>query len=172
YLRVNRADIMGFSNGAGVAMQVAIRHPERVRKLIFVSYMTKRAGAYQWLWDSMKKANFSGMPQPLKDAFLKVNPDPQQLRTMCEKDIERIQNFEDVLDADVRSIRAPTLFVVGDKDLTKAEHVAELSRTIPNARLMILPGVHGEFLGELLTAKNNSRAPELTAGFIEEFLNQ
>jgi pimeloyl-ACP methyl ester carboxylesterase len=165
YLDVNQADLMGFSNGAGVAMQVAIRHPHRVRKLIFASYMTKRTGAYSWLWDSMKKANFSGMPQPLKDAFLKVNPDPQKLRMMCEKDIERIQNFKDVPDEDVRSIRAPTLIMIGDKDVSKPEHAIELSHTIPDARLIILPGGHGEYLGELLTA-------EFTAGFIEEFLNQ
>lgn len=171
YLHVRQADVMGFSNGAGVAMQVAIRHPERIHKLVFVSYMSKRTGAYPWLWESMKKASFSNMPQPLKEAFLKVNPDPQNLRTMCEKDIERIQNFKDVPDKDVRSIRAPTLVMIGDKDVTKPEHAVELSHLIPNAQLMILPGAHGEFLGELLSGKPTSRAPEFTTGFIEEFLN-
>lgn len=172
YLNVNQADVMGFSNGAGVAMQMAIRHPEQVRKLIFVSYMTKRNGAYPWLWDFMKKTDFSGMPQPLKDEFLKVNPDPQSLRTMSEKDIERMQNFKDVPDKDVRSIRAPTLIMIGDKDVTRPEHAVELSHMISNARLIILPGAHGEFLGELLTGNKASHAPEFTAGFIEEFLRQ
>src|SRR5262245_7763649 len=44
-LDVRTADVMGFSNGASVAMQVAIRHPALVRKLIFASSMTKRSGA-------------------------------------------------------------------------------------------------------------------------------
>lgn len=172
YLHIKQADIMGFSNGAGVAMQVAIRHPERIHKLVFVSYMTKRTGAYSWLWDAMKNANFSNMPQPLKDAFLKVNPDRKMLKNMCEKDIERMQNFKDVPDDDVRNIRTPTLIVIGDKDVIKPEHAVELSRLIPNTRLMILPGAHGEFLGELLTGQAVSHAPEFTGGFIEEFLDR
>jgi pimeloyl-ACP methyl ester carboxylesterase len=172
YLHVDQADVMGFSNGAGVAMQVAIRHRHRVRKLVFTAYMAKRNGAYPWLWDSMKNASFSTMPQSLKDAFLKVNPDPQRLKKMCEKDIERIQNFKDVPNKDVNSIHAPTLIIIGDKDVTKPEHAVELSHTIPNSRLMILPGAHGEYLGELLTGRTASHAPEFTAGYIEEFLDQ
>lgn len=171
HLDIEQADVMGFSNGAGVAMQVAIRHPALVRKLVFVSYMTKKSGAHPWLWDAMKAADFSSMPQPLKDSFLKVNPDLQKLKSMCEKDIERMQNFKDVPDKEVRSIRVPTLILIGDKDVTKPEHAVDLSRMIPNSRLVILPGAHGEFLGELLTAKPNSRAPEYTAGMIEEFLD-
>lgn len=172
YLHMKQADVMGFSNGAGVAMQVAIRHPERIHKLVFISYMTKRNGAYPWLWDFMKQANFANMPQPLKDAFLKVNPDPQKLQTMCEKDIERMQNFKDIPDRDVKGIRAPTLIMIGDKDVTKPEHAVELSRMIPNSSLIILPGAHGEFLGELLSGKATSHAPDFTAGFIEEFLDR
>jgi pimeloyl-ACP methyl ester carboxylesterase len=153
-------------------MQIALRHPDRIHKLIFTSYMSKKQGAYPWLWEFMKHANFSGMPQPLKDAFLKVNPDPEKLRVMGEKDIERMQNFNDVRDEDVKSIHVPTLIMIGDKDVVKPEHAVELSRMIAGARLIILPGAHGEFLGELLTGKEGSRSPELTAGFIEEFLNQ
>ena len=172
YLNVNQADIMGFSNGAGVAMQVAIKNPEIVHKLVYISYFTKRTGAYPWLWDAMRKANFENMPQPLKEASLKVNPDLEKLKNMCAKDIERMKKFKDVPDKDIRSIRAETLIIIGDRDVTKPEHAIELSHKIPKTRLMILPGAHGEFLGELLTAKPNSRAPEFTAGFIEEFLNQ
>jgi pimeloyl-ACP methyl ester carboxylesterase len=171
HLQVKQADVMGFSNGAGVAMQVAIRHPERIRKLVFASYMTKRKGAYPWLWEAMKTASFSNMPQPLKDAFLKVNPDPAKLRNMCEKDIERMRSFRDVGEKSVRSIRAPTLVLIGDRDVAPPEHAAEVSRMIPGARLMILPGAHGEYMGELLTAKPGSRAPELTARLIGEFLS-
>lgn len=170
YLNIQQADIMGFSNGAGVAMQMAIRHPEQTRKLVFVSYMSKKSGVYPWLWDFMKKADFAGMPQPLKDEFLKVNPDLQKLKNMCEKDIERMRNFKDVPDKDVKSIRAPTLILIGDKDVTQPAHAVELNHMIANSRLMILPGAHGEFIGELLALNKASHSPEYTAGFIEEFL--
>jgi pimeloyl-ACP methyl ester carboxylesterase len=172
YLKITQADVMGFSNGAGVAMEMAIRHPEQVRKLVFASYFTKKRGAQPGFWDFMKKADFAGMPQPLKDAFLKVNPDIDALKNMCAKDIERMQHFKEIPDKDVRSIQASTLIMIGDKDVVKPEHAVELNHLIVNSRLMILPGGHGEYLGEILAAKPGGHAPEYTAGFIEDFLNQ
>src|SRR5689334_12252262 len=94
HLKVEKADLFGFSNGASVALQVAIRHPELVRKLVFASSFTKKDGAPPQLWELMSKADFSNMPQPLKDAFLKVNPDEKQLRTMHDKDAARMRSFQ------------------------------------------------------------------------------
>ena len=170
-LEVETADIMGFSNGASVALQLALRHPARVRRLVFASSMTKRSGAPPQFWQFIDRGTFADMPQPLKDAFLKVNPDPQQLRAMHDKDLERMQHFVETSDADVSSVRAPTLVLLGDHDLPTPEHGLELTRLIPRARLMILRGGHGDYLGELTQAKKGSRAPELTAGLIEEFLD-
>ena len=89
YLKVDKADVFGFSNGASIALQIAIRHSELVRKLVFASSMTRRDGARPELWEFMKQADFSNMPQPLKDAFLRVNPDARQLRAMHDKDAAR-----------------------------------------------------------------------------------
>jgi pimeloyl-ACP methyl ester carboxylesterase len=171
YLNVDKADIFGFSNGASVALQVAIRHPQLVRKMVFASSITKRDGAQPQLWEFIKQADFSNMPQPLKDAFLRVNPDGQQLRTMHDKDAARMQNFKDVPDALVGSVRAPTLIVLGDQDIVKPEHAVELTRLIPGARLLILPGGHGDYLGEAVMTQRDTRYPELTARLIEEFLD-
>jgi pimeloyl-ACP methyl ester carboxylesterase len=118
----------------------------------------------------MKQADFSNMPQPLKDAFLRVNPDVQQLKTMHDKDAARMQNFEDVPDDMIRSVGAPTLIVLGDQDIVKPEHAVELTRLISGARLLILPGGHGDYLGEMVMTQTNTRYPELTARLIEEFL--
>ena len=104
-LKVARADVFGFSNGASIGLQLAIRHPQAVRKLVFASSMTKRAGADPQLWAFMQSADISNMPQPLKDAFLKVNPDPAKLKTMHDKDAERMRNFTDVPDADLRALQ-------------------------------------------------------------------
>ena len=171
HLGIERADLFGFSNGASVALQVAIRHPQIVRKLVFASSITRRSGADPRLWESIKDADFSNMPQPLKDAFLRVNPDPRKLRTMHDKDAARMQTFEDVPDAAVRSIRAPTLIVLGDRDIVKPEHAVELTRLIPDARLLIMPGGHGDYLGEAVITQKETRHPELTARLIEEFLD-
>lgn len=171
YLKVDKADILGFSNGASIALQVAIRHPQLVRKVVFASSMTRRDGARPELWEFMNQADFSNMPQPLKDAFLRVNRDVQQLKTMHDKDAARMRNFEDVPDDLVRAIRAPTLIVLGDQDIVKPEHALELARQIPSARLLMLPGGHGDYLGEAVMTQSETRYPELTAGLIVEFLD-
>jgi pimeloyl-ACP methyl ester carboxylesterase len=171
YLKVSGADLLGFSNGASVALQVAIRHPELVRKLVFASSITKREGAHPQLWEFMEQADFSNMPQPLKDAFLRVNPDTQQLETMHDKDAARMRNFKDVPDDLVRSVRAPTLIVLGDQDIVRLEHAVELTRLISGARLLILPAGHGDYLGEAVMTQKDTRYPEQTAALIEEFLD-
>src|SRR5688572_30467327 len=54
-LKVSQADLLGFSNGASVALQVAIRHPQLVRKLVFASSLTKREGAQPQVWEFIKQ---------------------------------------------------------------------------------------------------------------------
>jgi pimeloyl-ACP methyl ester carboxylesterase len=171
HLKVDKADIFGFSNGASVALQVAIRHPQLVRKLVFASSFTKKDGAQPQLWEFIEQADFSNMPQPLKDAFLRVNPDVQQLKTMHDKDAARMKSFKDVPDDLVRSVRAPTLILLGDQDIVKPEHAVELLRLISGARLLILPGGHGDYLGEAVMTQKDTRSPELTAQLIAEFLD-
>lgn len=171
HLKIEQADLMGFSNGASVALYTAIRHPELVRRLVFASSFTKHDGARPEFWEFMAKADFSAMPQPLKDAFLRSNPDPQKLRNMHDKDLARMRSFLDLPDDALRTIRARTLVVLGDRDIVKPEHGVELSKRIPDARLLVLPGGHGDYLGELVMSKGPSRYPELTAGLVEEFLD-
>lgn len=170
YLNIEKADLFGFSNGASVAMSLAIKHPSRVRKLIYASSITKRSGAHPQIWDFIKKSDFSQMPQPLKDAFLKVNPDSAKLRVMQEKTRERMINFVDLSDNDVRSIKAETLILMGDHDVGRLEHAIELARMIPKARLMILPYGHGDYIGEASSTQRISGVPAFTAGFVEDFL--
>lgn len=171
HLNIEQADFFGFSNGASVALHIAIRHPRLVRTLIFASSFATRAGAIPQFWGFMERADFSNMPQPLKDAYLKVNPDPHKLRVMHDKDAARMGNFEDVSEEDLRSVQAPTLVVIGDRDIVKPEHAIELTRLIPRARLLILPGNHGDYIGEAVMSRGDSPYPALTVGLIEAFLD-
>jgi pimeloyl-ACP methyl ester carboxylesterase len=169
-LDIEQADLFGFSNGASVAMQVAIRHRQLVRKLVFASSMTKKSGVHPQFWSFIEQADFATMPQPLKDAFLKHNPDPKKLRAMHDKDAQRMQRFQDVPDADVRSIRAKTLVMIGDRDVPTREHAVEMAQLIPDSRLVVLLGGHGDYLGEALTTSEVSNYPELTAALIKAFI--
>jgi pimeloyl-ACP methyl ester carboxylesterase len=172
HLGVAQADLFGFSNGARVALEVAIRHPALVRKLVFASSFTRRDGAVPGFWEFMKDADFSSMPEPLKDAFLRVNPDTAQLRRMHDKDARRMQSFEDLPDDRVRSVGAPTLVVLGDRDIVRMEHAIALTRLLPDARLLVLPGGHGDYLGEAVTTRRESRLPDITAALIDTYLNE
>jgi pimeloyl-ACP methyl ester carboxylesterase len=78
--------------------------------------------------------------------------------------------FRDWTDASLKSIRAKTLLIVGDKDVVTTGHTINMSHLIPHARLMVLPGVHGSYMGEVCTVQTGSKIPELTVGVIDEFL--
>jgi pimeloyl-ACP methyl ester carboxylesterase len=172
HLRVSQADVFGFSNGASVALQVAIRHPEVVRKLVFASSFTTRDGAQPQLWEFIRQADVATMPQPLKDAFLEVNPDPQKLKTMHDKDAARIAGFTDVPESAVRAVRAPALIITGDRDVTRLEHAVELARLFPDARLLVLPSGHGDYLAEAWSAPADTDYADITARLLERFLSE
>ena len=61
--------------------------------------------------------------------------------------------------------------MLGDQDIVKPEHAIELARLISGARLLILPGGHGDYLGEAVMTQKDTRSPELTAQLIAEFLD-
>ena len=169
-LDVPHADILGFSNGGSTALQVAIRHPERVRKLIAISAIYRRDGMQPWFWDFMANASFDDMPQLYKDAFLRINPDHAALVNMHDKDRARMLAFTDWKASDIQRITSPTLVVVSDKDVVRPEHAIEMAHLLPNGRLAVFLGGHGEFFGEAMSPHPESRVPELFAAMVEEFL--
>lgn len=169
-LGVEKADVLGFSNGGQTALELGIRHPERVRRLVVASAFYKRAGVPAAFWESMAHAKFADMPQVYKDAYLKINPDSAALHNMFEKDAQRMQTFQGWTDEDIRSIQAPTLVVIGDQDLVQPEHAVEMRRLLPRGHLAILPGTHGSYLGEAMAPDPRSRVPELFAALVDEFL--
>ena len=170
YLKIGNANFFGFSNGGTTTMQIAIRHPDIVNKIVVVSANYKRDGMIPGFFDGMQSATLADMPAPLKDAYLKVAPE-SHLQVMFEKDVARMLNFEDIPEDDLRSIKAPALIMASDHDVITLEHTAEMSRVIPGANLIILPGTHGSFIGaaEAGTSKG-SKLPEITAALVEEFL--
>ena len=64
----------------------------------------------------------------------------------------------------------PTLIMTGDRDVTRLEHAIELSRLFPDARLLVLPSGHGDYLAEVSTAPADADYAEITARLVERFL--
>jgi pimeloyl-ACP methyl ester carboxylesterase len=169
-LKIKKANIFGFSNGGTTTLQFAIRHPEMTNKIIVASAFYKRSGAPDWFWPMMNNPTFEGMPQPFKEAFLKINPDPKALRQMYERDVARMQSFTDISDEQIKSIKAPTLIIMGDKDVVTSSHAAEMQNILSGARLAIFPGGHGDYIGEITTPQDKVFI-NATASMITKFLN-
>lgn len=139
-LGIERADFLGFSNGGTIVLQVAIRHPGLVRKLVVASAMFRRDGLPPGFWEGMARASLQSMPAELREAYLKVAPHPEQLQAFHDKSVKRMLEFRDWPPEVIRSIEAPTLVMNGDADVTRPEHAVELFRLLPHAQLAVLPG--------------------------------
>src|SRR5688572_8540652 len=170
-LNIEKADFLGFSNGGNTVMQLAIRHPQVVNKIIVASAFYKRSGMFPQFWDAMKKGTIADMPQSLKEAFLKVTPDSTKLQNLFEKCAKRMLEFKDWDDVQLKSIHAPTLLVTGDTDVAMPEHTVQMYRLIPKCQLMIIPGGHGKYMGET-SFTNTERNVQSFVLLVEEFLKQ
>jgi pimeloyl-ACP methyl ester carboxylesterase len=172
HLGIGKADFMGFSNGGTSCLQIAIRHPELVNKLVLSSTTYKREGMQPGFFEGFQYASLENMPAMLRKAYLDANPDPIGLQRMFDRDVARMKNFKDISDANIKSIMVPVFVINGDKEVVLAEHALKLSRTLPNAQLAILPGGHGDYIGEICAADKNSKIPDLVRAMIESFLNE
>lgn len=169
YLDVKQANILGFSNGGTTTLNIAIRYPQLVNKIIPIACNYQREGMMAGFFDSMQHATIDMMPQPLKDAFLDVTPDQGLLHNMFTKDRDRMINFKDMTDDQLRSIKNDALFMVGDRDVMSVAHVLKMSQLIEGAQLVVLPGFHGEMLGEVCSAPGGHK-PAICAALINDFL--
>jgi pimeloyl-ACP methyl ester carboxylesterase len=158
YLHVEKADVMGYSLGGGVALQVAIRHPGVVRKLVVVSAAATRSGWYPEILAAEAQMNAAVAEQmkqsPMYALYASLAPRPQDWPVVVTKLGELLK-----LDYDwskgIANITAPTLLVFGDQDAVQMPAIAALFGLFgggrhaptfdgsgrPRAQLAILPGV-------------------------------
>jgi pimeloyl-ACP methyl ester carboxylesterase len=155
-LEVERADVMGYSQGGGVALQLALRHPQLVSKLVTLSATYRRDGWYPSVSQALEGLSADlFVDTPVGEAFRQHTADPTAFDAYIEK--MRVLNIEDqnITDAQMRSIQAKTMVIVGDADGVRPEHAVamfelrgggdeEAAATgaiskVPQARLVILP---------------------------------
>jgi len=152
HLEIEKADVFGYSMGGGVALQVAIRHPEVVRKLVVASASYTSDGMHAELLEmipSITPEAFAG--SPIEEAYLQTAPNPEDFPTLVAK-LKRL-DMEPFAwpPEDVRGIAAPTLLITGDSDVVRLEHAVELFRLLgggvmgdlaglPKSQLAVLPG--------------------------------
>lgn len=170
-LAISKADILGFSNGGQTSIEIALRHPEKVNKIILASAFYKRSAVVPQFWEGFNHATLNDMPQVLQDGSLAANNSQELLLNMFNKDVQRMKTFKDWSDEQMRSISAPTLVINGNNDICSLEHAIEMYRIIPNCTLAILPGGHGTYLGAIEALDNANWTQSYAANLIEEFLD-
>ncbi|MFC5906198.1 alpha/beta fold hydrolase [Streptacidiphilus monticola] len=172
-LGLGPVDVLGFSNGGQVALQLAIRHPGAVRRLVAASAPFRRDGMVDGFWDGLAAATSADLPQPYREADLAVSGDPAHAERMFQLDRDlMLTGFTDWPDELLAGITAPTLVVAADRDVVRVDHAARLASLIPGARLLVVPGNHGDYLGELAAAAGDSGPLERTLPFLTAFLDE
>jgi pimeloyl-ACP methyl ester carboxylesterase len=166
-LKVERADVLGYSQGGGVALQLALRHPTLINKLVSLSATYRKDGWYPVVSRALEGLNakaFAG--SPVEAAFKKHTPDPQAFEAYVEKMKVLNINDQNITDAQMRSISARTMVIVGDADGVRPEHAVAMFKLrgggdeeaattgmltkVPAARLVILPATsHIAISGEV-----------------------
>jgi pimeloyl-ACP methyl ester carboxylesterase len=145
-LGIEQADFFGYSMGGGIALQIAIRHPDLGRRLVVAAANYDPAGYYPEVLEGiqdLKPEDFAG--SPWLEAYARVAPNPEDWPALLDL------WFEGWPREDIASIAAPALVIVGDSDVVRPEHAVEMFRLLgggvpgdlagpPRSRLAVLPG--------------------------------
>ena len=171
-LEIAKADFLGYSNGGHTLIEIVLRHPAIVNKMIIASSFYKRSAALPQFWEGFDHATIDVMPRSLKDGFLKVNNSEEALLNMFHKDVQKMKTFKGWADEEMRSINAPALIINGNNDVGSVEHAVEMYHTLPNAQLLILPGKHGVYIGAVEYLDNGKWNQYYIADMINDFLDE
>jgi pimeloyl-ACP methyl ester carboxylesterase len=133
HLKLDKPDVVGYSLGGGVALQTAVRHPDKVRRLVVVSANIRRdaipaemlaqqgqlsAGAV----DFMKET-------PMYQLYQRVAPRPEDFPRLLDKMGESMSKDFDFTE-EVRGLKVPTLIVAGDADMAPPSHYVEVFKLL------------------------------------------
>jgi pimeloyl-ACP methyl ester carboxylesterase len=170
---IDKADVFGYSMGAAAGLQLAIRHPKKVNKLVAASVAYDAAG-----WQPEFKALIPQMTvemfirSPFAEDYRKLAADPEGFPALVKKLIQ-LEKEPLEWEEDVRAMTTPVLIIGGDADVTTLEHsiamfrllgggaMGDMGKPLPASRLAVLPATSH-------TAVINQT--DLLLGFIEPFL--
>ena len=129
YLKIKQADVLGYSMGGGVAMQLAIRHPERVRKVVSISAVFRSDGVVKEATEALTRLEagmFKG--SPIETEYKKLSPTPDQFETFVKHVVQFASKPYDFGAEKMKATKAPMLFIHGDADGVRLDYIAEVFR--------------------------------------------
>jgi pimeloyl-ACP methyl ester carboxylesterase len=169
HLGIGNADFFGYSSGSAVAMELAIKRPELVRKLAVASFAYKLDGLHPGLLEGIAGLTPEALAgTPFEEAYAKSAPNPDDWPTLISKITQMDQDLPEWPPEAIQSLAAPVLLIIGDSDIVRPEHAVETFRLLgggvigdlvglPRSRLAILPGTthitlvdRGDWLASML----------------------
>ena len=152
YLKIENADLFGYSMGGGVALQAAIRHPALIRKLVIASASYNTEGWYPELIamiPTLTPEVFEG--SPFKNEYDSLAPNPKNWPRLVDKLKQLDTTNYNWRPRTIQSIQAPALIIIGDSDAIRPEHALQMFKLfgggvfgdiagLPNSQLAVLPG--------------------------------
>ena len=178
-LGIEEADFFGFSMGAGVAVRVALRHPEMVRKLVLASVSYRLDGVHPGLMEGLAEMKPEMMHgSPWHEEYMRIAPRPEDFATLFTKKAQMDREERDLPAETIEAIKSPTLLIIGDSDIVRPEHAVEMFRLLgggvmgdlvglPKSRLAVLPGTthatlveRADWLVSMITAFLDAPMPD------------
>ena len=129
HLKIPSADLIGYSMGGGVAMQCAIRHPEKVRKVVSHFGRVPPDGWVKEGADAIPKLTaeaFKG--SPIETEYKKLSPTPDEFPNFVKHLLAAASKAEDLGADKLKATKAPMFFIHGDADGVRLDHIAEMFR--------------------------------------------
>lgn len=138
-LKIPKADVVGWSDGAIIGLDLAIRHADRVGKIVAFAANTQVSGVNEGVENN---PTFSAYIERDGREYKKLSPTPDGYDAFVEQISKMWGNQPNWTDDQLRSIKSPVLVVDGDHDeAIRRAHTEYIAATIPRAGLAILPNV-------------------------------
>jgi len=144
YLGIERAAVLGHSMGGGVALELAVNHPDRVSAIVPISASVSKDGMHPDLLDPSTFETSSIMPTAqdfadFKGAYERLSPHPEQFDAFLMSLSGMDSDFAGWTDEQLAGISCPVLIVQGDNDFTTVAHAGVMLAKIPNSTLAVIP---------------------------------
>ncbi len=139
-LDIEQADLFGYSMGSSVALQVARARPGLVRKLAIVSGGFNMAGVDPAFFRTIERIDSNPAVAPVRREFQRVAVQDGQWGAAVSRVKDLFGSDGGLRPSQLRDIRVPTLVVGGEYGVVRSDHLLEMSRLLPDARLEVLSG--------------------------------
>ena len=144
HLGIEPAAVLGHSMGGGVALELAVSHPDRVSAIVPISASVSKDGMHPDLLDPSTFETSSIMPTAqdfadFKGAYERLSPHPEQFDAFLMSLSGMDSDFAGWSDEQLAGISCPVLIVQGDNDFTTVPHAGVMLAKIPNSTLAVIP---------------------------------